>query len=165
MVKTKQMRYRIDARKAKMYEDTLKSLGINPKDDYDRYVSEVIRTRGIAARELLGNELKAQSEQILAQVKIDRMNLHEAFTEGIIIDVDKALARTDREGRIRTHTFESLEYFIKQISEKHHVPRLSILVCMRQRIHNFYADNRGELDRLLKTLEELQDVIDIEVKT
>jgi hypothetical protein len=82
----------------------------------------------------------------------------------MVIDVDKALARTDLEGRIRIHTFDSLEYFIKAIADKHHVPRLSVLVCMRQRIHNFYQDNRGELDRLLKTLEELQDVVDVEVK-
>lgn len=159
------MRYRIDATKAKLYETALKQEGITPKEDYDRYVSEVIRTRGLAARELLGNELKLQSEAILAQVKIDRMNMQEMFTDGMVLDVDKALARTDKEGRIRTHTFDSLEYFIKDISEKHHVPRLSVLACMRQRVHDFYSDNRGELDRLLRTLEELQDVIDIEVKT
>jgi hypothetical protein len=164
LAKTRQMRYRIDAQKAKMYLDTLKDAGVNPKDDYDRYVSEVIRTRGVAARELLGKELRAQSDQILAQVKIDRINMQESFTDAMVADIERVLARKDKDGIIRTHTFESLEYYINDIAERHHVPKTSVLVCMRQRVHEFYPDNRGELERLLKIFEDIQDIIELEAK-
>lgn len=164
MVKTKQLRVRIEKQKADLYQATLKENGISMKDDFERYISDVIRTKGVRARELLGNELKLQADTILAQVKIDRMNMHEAFTDAMIADIDRVLARKDKDGIIRTHTFESLEYFIKDISERHHVPSISVMACMRQRVHDFYSDNRVELERLLKIFEDIQDITDIEAK-
>lgn len=157
MAKTKQMRYRIDAQKAKLYEETLKADGIKAKDDYDRYVSEVIRTRGLAARKLLGNDLRVQAEQILSQVKIDEMNMQEMFTDAMNLAVDRALSRKNKDGTLRTITFDSIEYYVKQISQAHNVPETSVLACMRQRIHDLYLDDNGELDRILRLLESIQD--------
>jgi hypothetical protein len=165
MVKTKQVFVRIEKEKADLYLAALKESGISLKDDLDRHISEVVRTKGLRSRELLANEYKLKAETMLAQIKIDRMNMQEAFTEGMLLDVDKALARADREGRIRTHTFESIEYFMNDIANRHHVPKTSVLVCMRQRIHDFYPDNRGELERLLKIFEDIQDIIELEVKS
>jgi hypothetical protein len=148
LVKTKQLFVRIDKEKADLYIAALKDSGITMKEDFERHISEVVRTKGLRSRELIANELKLKADAMLAQVKIDRMNLQEAFTDGIIVDVEKALARTDRNGMVKTHTYESLEFFIKDISERHHVPSSSVLVCMRQRVHTFYMDDRSELQRI-----------------
>jgi len=164
LVKTKQVFVRIEKQKADLYIAALKESGISLKDDLDRHISEVVRTRGLRSKELLANELKAKAEEMLAQIKIERMNMREEFTDAMVADIDRILARKDRDGMIRTHTFESLEYFIKDISEKHHVPSTSVIVCMRQKVHDFYSDNRGELDRLLKIFESIQELYDIEAK-
>lgn len=157
MTSTKQIRIRIDKQKAKLYEQTLKDTDIKMKDDIDRYISEVIRTKGLRARELLGNELKAQSDFILNQVKIDRINLQEYYTDSLVTDVLKALARKASDGTNRQLTDDSIEYFMKKISEAHKVPTTSVLTCMRQQLYNIYQDNNGELDRILRIIDRIQD--------
>ncbi len=166
MVRTKQIRVRIPKEIADLYAETLKTNNIQMKDDIYRHISEVIRTKGVTARELYGIELQKQAEQILSQVRIDRLNMQEAFTDAMLADVELALAPKTKDGRRYIHSYESTTFFINDIAERHHVPKISVLACMRQRVYGLYADNPGELENILKTLEMIQDDIPTtEVKT
>lgn len=151
---------RVDREIVKQYKETCKLLGIKPGEDLARYMAEVVRTKGITVREAQAEELIRQGMALREEVKAARVNLHEAFTDAMLYDVDKALARKSKEGAILQLTYESVEYYVKDISERHHVPAVSVLVCMRQRALTLYADDSGELDRVLKMLEGVQDDIE-----
>lgn len=158
MANTIQLRIRIPREQYDLYESTLKEVHIDMKDDITRYISDVIRTKGVKPRELLGKDLRAKSDSILAQVKIDLINMQEYHTNALNLDVAKALARTSKDGSIRVATYESIEHYMKKIADTNKVPSLTVLNCMRQQIYTLYQDNTGELNRIIKILEQLQDV-------
>lgn len=69
----------------------------------------------------------------------------------------KALSRTAKDGSIRLATYDSIEHYTKKLADTHKVPALTVLNCMRQQIYNLYQDDTGELSRMLKIVERLQD--------
>jgi hypothetical protein len=148
---------RCDEQITKNYLETLKTLNIKPGPDIEDYMREVYRTKGAVIRKREGEEMIRNGKAILDEVATLYENLQEAFTDEMLLAVDKALARTNHDGSIRILTYDTVEYYIKDISSKHHVPNTSVITCMRQRSYELYKDNNGELDRVLNLLESIQD--------
>jgi hypothetical protein len=148
---------RCDQQIVKNYLETIKTLNIKPGSDIEDYMREVYRTKGAIIRKREGEEMVRNGKAILDEVATLYENLQEAFTDEMIYAVDKALARSNPDGSLRILTFDTVEYYVKDISAKHHVPNPSVITCMRQRSYELYKDNSGELDRVLNLLESIQD--------
>lgn len=148
---------RVDQEIVKKYKETCKCLNIKPGHDLERYMAEVVRTKGLVVREAEAEELIRRGTELRIEVNAMRLNLREAFTDGLLNDVIKSLSRKTKEGAICQSTYESIEYAVKRISEKHQVPNTTVLNCMRQQIYELYQDDNGELDRIIKILDGMQE--------
>lgn len=139
------------------YKETCKSLNIKPGADLERYMAEVVRTKGVVIMEAQAEELIRKGTALKIEARTARENLQEAFTDAMVNEVVRIMNPRSPEGVVRMLTYDSVMYYINEISEKHHVPATSVLACMRQNVHDLYMDNRGELNRLLKLFELIQD--------
>lgn len=156
---------RVDKNILDNYLETLKTLNIKMGADLERYMAEVYRTQGLVIKEQQAEEMIRIGKAMLEEVSTLRETITEAYSDAMISDVDHALARKLRDGSIRQITFDTLSYYIKEISVKHHTPNISVITCMRQRSYEIYKDNNGELDRILNLLESIHDDIKgVEIK-